>query len=129
MKYNNFTLSDKLGGLCENQNNLFTSGHEKHRLTVTIKDGQGNTYTRRTSYQFNPNFTKFEDGDGLRALVLDSLCYYNSRNFLDFCLEYGYQEDGTAKRAFNSCKSTFEFFRSAGLTPDDLGKIADILDN
>ena len=128
MFYKNFILSDHLGGLCDNQSGLFTRGHEKHSLTITIKDESGRKYTRRTCYQFNPNYTKFKDGDGLHAVVLDALSYYNSRNFTDFCLEYGYEESGRAKRAFNSCKSAFEFFNRAGLSADDLGQLSDLLD-
>lgn len=130
MIYNNFILSDKLGKLTPNQTGLFTSGHEKHYLTITITNQEtGETIKRRTTYQFNPSATKYRAGDGLYAVASDALCYADCPGFHDFCLEFGYSVDAPkARGAYKACRASMAFFEKAGLDMSDIVAIRETLD-
>ena len=130
MIYKNFILSDSLGKLTPNQTGLFTSGHEKHYLTITITNQEtGEKIKRRATYQFNPRATKYREGDGLLAVASDALCFADCPAFHDFCLEFGYSVDSPkARGAFKACRASMAFFEMAGLDISDIVAIRETLD-
>lgn len=130
MIYKNFILSDKLGKPTPNQTGLFTAGHVKHYLTIKITNQTtGETYTRRTTYQFNPRATKYRAGDGLLAVCSDALCFIDCPAFLDFCREFGYSPNAPkARGAFNACRASTAFFELAGLDMSDVVAIREELE-
>lgn len=130
MRIKNFEIVDDLGGICKKQTGLFTPKHEKHYLKITIKDlTTGEKAEKRTFYQYNPQATIYEDGDGVLAVVNDALCYADCPGFLDFCREFGYSTSSPkARGAFKACKNSLDFFESVGLRVDDLVKIQEKLD-
>lgn len=130
MIYKNFIIKARLGGLVPNQTNLFTNGHEKHYLTISINDTKtGETTKRRTTYQYNPSATRYSEGNGIYSVALDALDYANSPAFHDFCLEFDYSPDSPkARGAFRSCRNAMAFFKKAGLNIDDLNAICEAFD-
>lgn len=130
MIYKNFIISDKLGKLTPNQTGLFTSGHEKYYLTVTVTNKEtGEKTKRRTTYQFNPSATKYRAGDGLYAVASDARCYADFPGFHDFCLELGYSVNAPkARGAYKACRNSMAFFEKAGLDVSDLVAICETLD-
>lgn len=130
MIYKNFSLSDRLGKLTPNQTGLFTSGHEKHYLTITITNREtGETIKRRTTYQFNTSATKYRAGDGLLAVASDALCFADCPGFCDFCRELGYSPDAPkARGAYKACRASMAFFEKAGLDMSDIVAIRETLD-
>lgn len=130
MRYNNFTITDCLGGHAFNQSGLFTPAHEKFNLTIKIKNNRtGETYTRSTFYQYAPKYTSFKKGDGILATVCDALAYSSTGNFDSFMNEFGYEDRQKAAQAFHSCEKSYNFFINAGLQEEDLSAIQSILDN
>ena len=132
MRYNNFTITDKLGDFSTYQGGLFTPEHEKHNLTITIKNNKtGEKNTLHTTYQFAPKYTRFKNGDGILAIALDALAYSSTGDFDSFCREFGYEGEllNGARMAFNSCKKSYDFFMNAGLQEEDLSAIQERLDN
>lgn len=130
MKYKIFEITDDLGSMTEEQKGLFTPNHEKHYLRIKIKNCETEQTTiRRTYYQFNPCAVEFNPGDGILAGVKDALCYAYSKDYDDFCDEFGYKEDRLKGwRAYCSCRAAFTFFARAGLDADDLQAIGVSLD-
>lgn len=124
MSKKKFLIADRLGGVCKNQSGLFTPGHEKHYLKITITNTEtGEQFTRRKTYQYNPTATRFRAGDGVLAVLLDAQSYANTVGFLDFCREFGYSVDSPkARGAFRSCKASYEFFKSAGMSDSEMGQ-------
>lgn len=130
MQYEQFTICDQLGSMCNNQSGLFTPRHEKHNLKITIKNEKtGETHTKRTTYQYNPQATIYTDGDGLRAVVCDALAFAECPTFSDFVHNFGYDSREKASLAFRGCRASFDFFKSCGLSAVDLEKIQNELDN
>lgn len=129
MIYNNFTITDCLGGHAFNQSGLFTPEHEKFILTVKIKNNKtGKKYTRNTFYQYAPKYTSFKNGDGILAIVLDALAYSSTGNIDSFINEFGYEDRQKAAQAFYSCEKSYNFFINAGLQEEDLSAIQERLD-
>lgn len=130
MKYKNFEITARLGGLTPEQKGLFSPSHEKYYLRIKIKNAAtGKTMVRRCTYQFNPCAIEFSAGDGILALVGDALCYAGSQGYDDFCDSFGYEEDRLKGwRAYRSCRASFTFFERAGLDADDLQAIRDEMD-
>lgn len=112
IKYNGYILADKIGKLCARQTGLFTPVHEKYYLYVTITTPAG---------------VKFENNDGLNAVLMDATAAAVADNIGDFARLFGYDNAANARRAFNGCRRAYEYFIKAGLTPADLNNILELL--
>ena len=129
LNFKNYTIKENLGCLTPSQSDLFTSGHEKHRLTIEILNNEsGEKFTYRTSYQYNPSATTYSENDGLLAVVMDADAYAGTKYFENFIAEFGYTDTKKAKKAFNGCKRAFEFFLKARINESKLAALRDLLD-
>lgn len=129
IKYNGYILADKIGKLCARQTGLFTPAHEKYYLYVTITTPEGVKNVLKTTYQFNPAAVKFENNDGLNAVLMDATAAADADNVGDFARLFGYNSTAAARRAFNGCRRAYAYFIKAGLTPADLNNILKLLEN
>ena len=129
IKYNGYILADKIGKLCARQTGLFTPAHEKFYLYITVTTPEGVKNVFKTTYQFNPAAVKFENNDGLNAVLMDATAAASADNLTDFSAEYGYNNAADARRAFNGCRRAYDYFIKAGLTTDDLNNILELLND
>ena len=128
INYNGFILADEIGGPCAKQTGLFSPYHEKHYLTLTVTSPAGVKSTYKTTFQFNPASGRFKDNDGLYCIIQDAFCFYSASDLTDFSNEYDYKSAAAARNAFNGCRRAYKFLTAAGLTPDDLQNITDIME-
>lgn len=129
LNFKNYTIKENLGCLTPSQSGLFTCGHEKHHLTIEILNNEnGERLKYRTSYQYNPSATTYNENDGLLAVVLDADAYASTKYFENFVAEFGYTDTKQAKKAFNGCKRAFDFFLNARINESLLAVLRDILD-
>lgn len=129
INYNGYILTDKIGKLCARQSGLFTPAHEKFYLYVTVTTPAGVKNVFKTTYQFNPAAVKFENNDGLNAVLMDATTAADVDNLNDFMYLFGYDNAANARRAFNGCRRAYEYFIKAGLTESDLNNILEVLNN
>lgn len=129
IKYNGYILADKIGKLCARQSGLFTPTHEKFYLYITVTTPQGVKNVFKTTYQYNPGAVKFENNDGLNAVLMDATAAANSDNVGDFARLFGYDNAFDARRAFNGCRRAYDYFIKAGLTTADLNNILELLND
>lgn len=128
-KYNGYILADKIGKLCARQTGLFTPAHEKFYLYITITTPAGVKNVFKTTYQYNPAAVKFENNDGLNAVLMDATAAADADNLNDFMELFGYDNAADARRAFNGCRRALDFFARAGLTTADLNNILEALND
>ena len=129
IKYNGYILADKIGKLCARQTGLFTPAHEKFYLYITVTTPAGVKNVFKTTYQYNPGAVKFDDNDGLNAVLMDATAAADADNVGDFARLFGYDNTADARRAFDGCRHALDFFTRAGLTPDDLNNILEALND
>lgn len=129
IKYNGYILTDKIGGKCAKQTGLFSHVHEKFYLYITVTTPEGVKNVFKTTYQFNPAAVKFDDNDGLNAVLMDATAAASADNLNDFTRLFGYDNAADARRAFNGCRRALDFFNRAGLTPTDLYNILEALND
>lgn len=129
IKYNGYILADKIGKLCTRQTGLFTPAYEKFYLYITITTPEGVKNVFKTTYQYNPAAVKFENNDGLNAVLMDATAAADADNIGDFARLFGYDNAANARRAFNGCRRAYEYFIKAGLNPADLHNILELLNN
>lgn len=108
----------------------FSEQHVKYYLTVSFK---GQQY--KTSYQFNPNFTKYNKNSFLACVFQDAFSYYEnidtSGDILDsmqnFFNCFGYDTDNLKEgiTAFKGCRDAYNFLKSTGMTDEQLQVIYD----
>lgn len=129
INYKGYILTDKLGKLCARQSGLFTPAHEKFYLYITITTPDGFKNVFKTTYQYNPGAIKFENNDGLNAVLMDATAAADADNVGDFARLFGYDNAANARRAFNGCRRAYEYFIKAGLTESDLNNILELLND
>lgn len=129
IKYNGYILADKIGKLCARQTGLFTPAHEKFYLYITVTTPEGVNNVFKTTYQFNRAAVKFENNDGLNAVLMDATAAADADNIGDFARLFGYNNAADARRAFNGCRRAYDYFIKAGLTPADLNNILELLND
>lgn len=129
IKYNGYILADKIGKLCARQTGLFSPAHEKFYLYIIITTPEGVKNVFKTTYQYNPGAVKFENNDGLNAVLMDATAAADADNVGDFARLFGYDNAANARRAFNGCRRAYNYFIKAGLTPADLDNILELLNN
>lgn len=107
----------------------FTKQHVKFYLKVTL-----NGKEHKTSYQFNPVYSKYTKNSFLACLVSDAFSYYENidpsgddldtlQNFFN-C--FGYSDNlKEGLQAFKGCKDTYNFLKDAGMTDAQLQVIYD----
>lgn len=113
----------------QKQMGLFSHVHEKFYLYITITTPQGVKNVFKTTYQFNPAAVKFENNDGLNAVLMDATAAASADNLNDFTRLFGYDNAADARRAFNGCRRAYSYFIKAGLTESDLNNILEALNN
>ena len=129
IKYNGYILADKIGKLCARQTGLFTPAHKKYYLYITVTTPEGVKNVFKTTYQYNPGAVKFENNDGLNAVLMEATAAADADNVGDFARLFGYDKAFDACWAFNGCRRAYDYFIKAGLTPADLNNILEILND
>lgn len=129
IKYNGYILADKIGKLCARQTGLFSHVHEKYYLYITVTTPEGVKNVFKTTYQYNPGAVKFENNDGLNAVLMDATAAASADNLTDFARLFGYDNAADARRAFDGCNRAYSYFIKAGLTPADLNNILELLND
>ena len=129
LNFENYTITEKLGCLTDNQSELFTPNHEKHHLTITVlNNDNGEKYTYRTQYQYCPMATKYRENDGILAVINDADAYVGTRYLENFVDEFGYTDMKQATKAFNACKRAFKFFIKSRINEARIAAIREYLD-
>ena len=100
LNFKNYTIREELGRSTPSQSGLFTSGHEKHHLTIEILNNEnGDKFTHRTSYQYNPSATTYQENDGLLAVIMDADSFASTRYLENFIAEFGYDDRKKSRKS------------------------------
>jgi hypothetical protein len=87
----------------DKQEGLFTPCHTLFKCKIKI-DGLQYTFPFQCNTAYNePNLEMC-----LNAILLDASCYENCEGLLDFCTEFGYNEDKKGLKAYKACKKTYK---------------------
>lgn len=106
----------------DKQTNLFTSHHTLFKCKIKI-DGLQYTFP----FQCNTSVEEPNVMSCLNCLLLDMACYESSAGLLDFCTEFGYDEDKKGLKAYNGCKKTAKALHRL-FTDDELEEIQEELE-
>lgn len=87
----------------DEQVELFTPCHTLFKCKIKV-DGVQYTF----NYQCNIAHEEPNLEACMSALLLDSSCYENCEGVLDFCNEFGYNEDVKGLKAYKACKKTYK---------------------
>ncbi len=87
--------------VADSQDGCITSKHTKFKCKIKFRL----QYT--FNYQCNTSFDKPNLKDCLDCLLLDASSYEQSRDVIDFCNEFGY-EDKQGLKAYKGCKKTYK---------------------
>ena len=87
----------------DKQEGLFTPNHTLFKCKIKV-DGLQFTFP----FQCNTTYDEPNLEICINALLLDASCYENSDGLLDFCTEFGYDEDKKGLKAYKACKKTYK---------------------
>ena len=87
----------------DNQTGLFTPYHTLFKCKIKV-DGLQFTFP----FQCNTAHDEPNLEMCMNALLLDASCYENCEGLLDFCTEFGYNEDKKGLKAYKACKKTYK---------------------
>lgn len=104
----------------DNQNDAFTPYHTVFKCKIKV-DGLQYSF----KYQCNTAYSEPNLDDCLYAITSDAMCYENSRDVVDFCNEFGY-EDIKGIKAYKACKKTYKALHRL-FTDDELDEIMEYL--
>ncbi len=97
--------------------------HNHYKVTISKSGSKGKTFDLYDSYaEYMHGKTEMTEVDlkyAFQAILEDAIS--GSMNFIDFCFEYGYDEDSRrAERIWNACQKTLKSVETLGIYPDDL---------
>lgn len=102
-----------------NQNNTFTPYHTRFKCKIKV-DGLQFTFPFQCNAAHNEPNLKI----CMSVLLLDASCYEECGGFLDFCTEFGYNEDKKGLKAYEACKKTYKALHRL-FTDEELGELYD----
>ena len=89
--------------VADEQTNLFSPNHTLFKCKIKV-DGLQFTFP----YQCNIEHDEPNLIDCLDALLLDASAYEQSEGLLDFCTEFGYDEDKKGLKIYKACKKVYK---------------------
>ena len=106
--------------VADNQIGLFTPNHTLFKCKIKV-DGCQFTFNYQCNTAYNtPNLL-----DCMYAIISDMDCYDTSRDVVDFCNEFGY-DDAKGIKAYKACKKTSKALHRL-FTDEELAEIGDEL--
>jgi len=115
--------TNKWGGWC--YRHKIVVEYNNKRISFSFYNSQI-AYSRRQEY-----LTARDMQEALDCAISDAIGYVNSRNFEDFCSEYGYniyEERAAARRVYEGCGREYDKLTiDLGLSDDDLICISNYL--
>ena len=104
--------------VAEKQEGLFTPNHILYKCKIKY---MGLSYTFK--YQCNASYCEPNLNDCLDSLLLDASAYEESRDIIDFCNEFGY-EDIKGIKVYKACKKTYNAIHRL-FTDEEIEKLYD----
>ena len=87
----------------EEQKDLFTPYHTLFKCKIKV-DGLQFTFP----FQCNTAHDEPNLSMCMNALLLDASCYEETEGLLDFCTEFGYDDNKKGIKAYKACKKTYK---------------------
>lgn len=115
-------ISATLGKKCSQQTHLFTPNHEKYHLIINLNDK-----ILRTTYQFNPKHSTFDEKDAIRCIVSDAIS--GSMTLKEWQSEFGCDNTQRTRQLYERCRKFLSFFNQNGVSYEGLYSILDDLEN
>ena len=95
----------------------------KHWRVTVKKNG------KQVSYDYyGGSMAKVSPLDAFYGYMSDGIAYMGARDFHDFCDEFGYTYDRTAKEVFHACEKTYFKLRKFIGTDDEIIELSNALD-
>ena len=125
------TLTATMTKKGEGTTGAFNLMHTKYRVILSVSG-------RECSFTFHDSHANWQKGagaskqliyDALDCYISDAYAYLNSRDFNDFCNEYGYDMETdlkTAKMTFEGCHKAYQNLTKL-LVWDDIEKLSEIV--
>lgn len=108
--------------VADEQKNLFTPCHTLFKCKIKV-DGLQFTFP----YQCNTAYKEPNLLDCMYAIISDMDCYDTTRDVVDFCNEFGY-DDASGIKAYKACKKTSKALHRL-FTDDELAILGEELEN
>lgn len=106
--------------VADKQVELFTPNHTLFKCKIKVDGCQFTFYYQCNTAYITPNLL-----DCMYAIMSDMDCFDTSRDVVDFCNEFGY-DDAKGIKAYKSCKKTSKALHRL-FTDEELAEIGDEL--
>lgn len=106
--------------VADKQVELFTPNHTLFKCKIKVDGCQFTFYYQCNTAYITPNLL-----DCMYAIISDMDCFDTSRDVVDFCNEFGY-DDAKGIKAYKSCKKTSKALHRL-FTDEELAEIGDEL--
>lgn len=112
----------------------FTPNHTKYILDVYYGKETPKQHWIESSYQFNPQYSKYSKDDFLQCFFGDAYAYLSCKDTNDmksidnFASEFGYEKVSECIKAFEGCKKAYEFLHM-DFSDNEIIEVYDELNN